>query len=52
MMGGDPLPVSVTPPGTGIARFDLKGVMAEDGTIFLRYEAAADQAATGERSDR
>lgn len=52
MMGGDPLPVSVTPPGTGIARFNLKGVMAEDGTIFLRYEAAADQAATGERSDR
>lgn len=52
LMGGDPLPVSVTPPGTGIARFDLKGIMAEDGTLFLRYEAAAsDQATTNERSD-
>lgn len=38
LMGGDPLPVSVTPPGTGIARFTLQGVMAEDDTLFLRYE--------------
>lgn len=52
MMGGDPLPVSVTPPGTGIARFELKGLMAEEDTLFLRYEAAAARAANGERSDR
>jgi len=39
LMGGDPLPVSVTPPGAGLARFELKGAMAEAGTLFLRYEA-------------
>ena len=39
LMGGDPLPVSVTPPGSGMAGFDLKGVMAEQDTVFLRYEA-------------
>lgn len=38
MMGGDPLPVSVTPPGAGLAEFELKGTMAEDHTLFLRYE--------------
>lgn len=38
LMGGDPLPVSVTPAGSGIARFELKGIMAEDSTLFLRYE--------------
>jgi riboflavin biosynthesis pyrimidine reductase len=38
VIGGDPLPVSVTPPGAGLARFELKGAMAEDDTIFLRYE--------------
>jgi riboflavin biosynthesis pyrimidine reductase len=38
VMGGDPLPVSVTPPGAGLATFELKGVMAEDDTVFLRYE--------------
>lgn len=40
LMGGDPLPVSVAPPGAGIARFQLKGTMAEDDTLFLRYETA------------
>ena len=40
VMGGDPLPVSVTPPGAGLATFELKGAMAEDDTIFLRYERA------------
>lgn len=39
LMGGDPLPVSVTPPGAGLARFELKGAMAEDHTLFLRYES-------------
>ena len=38
LMGGDPLPVSVTPPGAGLAEFELKGVMGEDDTLFLRYE--------------
>ena len=38
LMGGDPLPVSVTPPGAGLAEFELKGTMAEDDTLFLRYE--------------
>jgi riboflavin biosynthesis pyrimidine reductase len=38
LMGGDPLPVSVTPPGAGLAQFELKGTMAEDDTLFLRYE--------------
>lgn len=57
MMGGDPLPVSVTPAGAGIARFELKGIMSEDDTLFLRYEAApdpapADPAATKEGADR
>lgn len=39
LMGGDPLPVSVTPPGAGLAGFELRGAMIEDHTIFLRYEA-------------
>jgi len=38
LMGGDPLPVSVTPPGAGLAQFELKGAMAEDDTLFHRYE--------------
>lgn len=42
MMGGDPLPVSVTPPGAGLAQFALEGAMLEDDTIFLRYERSHD----------
>jgi len=38
VMGGDPLPVAVTPPGGGLAAFELKGALVEDSTIFLRYE--------------
>ena len=38
LMGGDSLPVSVTPPGAGLAGFELKGAMVEDHTLFLRYE--------------
>lgn len=45
LMGGDPLPVSVTPPGSRMAGFELKGVMAEDDTVFLRYEARSDRKA-------
>ena len=40
LMGGDPLPVCVTPDGAGTARFTLKGMMAEEDTLFLRYETA------------
>ncbi|MGO1284298.1 MAG: pyrimidine reductase family protein [Brachybacterium sp.] len=39
LMGGDPLPVSVTPPGAGLSSFTLKSTMVEDDTLFLRYEA-------------
>jgi riboflavin biosynthesis pyrimidine reductase len=38
LMGGDPLPVSVTPAGAALAAFVLKGAMAEGDTVFLRYE--------------
>ncbi|GAB7003324.1 pyrimidine reductase family protein [Nocardioides sp. AN3] len=38
LMGGDPLPVSVSPPGSQLAEFDLKGSMVEEDTLFLRYE--------------
>ncbi len=38
VMGGDPLPISVAPPGAGISRFRLRHVLSEDDTIFLRYE--------------
>jgi riboflavin biosynthesis pyrimidine reductase len=41
LMGGDPLPVAVTPPGSGLAAFDLRGTMVEDDTLFLRYERRA-----------
>lgn len=39
LMGGDPLPVAVTPAGAGVARFALRSVLGEDDTLFLRYEA-------------
>lgn len=39
LMGGDRLPVSVTPVGAGVARFELKSVMLEESTLFLRYES-------------
>ena len=38
LIGGDLLPVSVTPPGARLATFELKGAMTEDHTLFLRYE--------------
>lgn len=50
LMGGDPLPVAVHPPGAGTARFELQGAMVEDGTVFLRYEARSARGA--ERSGR
>lgn len=41
LMGGDPLPVAVTPPGSKLAEFDLFGTMAEDHALFLRYQRRA-----------
>jgi hypothetical protein len=39
LMGGDALPLAVTPPGGGVSRFVLgHAVAAADGTVFLRYE--------------
>lgn len=39
-MGGDDLPVCVTPPGGVLVNFALRAVMAEEETLFLRYERA------------
>lgn len=39
VMGGDNLPVGIMPDGAGITTFDLKTVMAEADTLFLRYES-------------
>ena len=39
MMCGDPLPVSVAPPGGDIAQFSLKSTMVAEDTLFLRYES-------------
>lgn len=40
VMGGDPLPVAVTPPGAGISHFTLGDVLREGDTLFLRYDLA------------
>jgi riboflavin biosynthesis pyrimidine reductase len=42
MMGGDPLPVAVFPPGAPLTGFDLRHVLREDDTLFLRYERRRD----------
>ena len=38
LIGGDPLPVAVTPPGADLASFSLAGAMVDGDTIFLRYQ--------------
>jgi riboflavin biosynthesis pyrimidine reductase len=38
MMGGDPLPVAVFPPGAELTDFTLQHVLRADSTVFLRYE--------------
>lgn len=38
MIGGDPLPVCVNPPGAAPAWFRLAGTLGDDDTLFLRYE--------------
>lgn len=42
MMGGDPLPVAVFPPGAALTGFALRQVLREDDTLFLRYERKRD----------
>lgn len=50
LMGGDPLPVAVAPPGAPLAHFALRHVLLAtgtgkgkgDGTLFLRYERGTD----------
>ena len=45
IFGGDNLPVGLTPDGAGISSFELKSVLGEDDTLFLRYEAARQKGA-------
>ncbi|TQK69684.1 MULTISPECIES: pyrimidine reductase family protein [unclassified Nocardioides] len=40
VIGGDPLPVCVNPPGAELRRFRLGHAMVEDDALFLRYERA------------
>jgi len=40
VIGGDPLPVCMNPPGAGVTALALRSVLEEDGTLFLRYERA------------
>jgi riboflavin biosynthesis pyrimidine reductase len=42
MMGGDPLPVAVFPPGASLTGFSLRHVLREEDTLFLRYEVDRD----------
>ena len=42
MMGGDPLPVAVFPPGAMLTGFSLRHVLREDDSLFLRYEVDRD----------
>jgi riboflavin biosynthesis pyrimidine reductase len=41
MMGGDPLPVAVFPPGAELTDFTLQHVLRADDTVFMRYERAS-----------
>jgi riboflavin biosynthesis pyrimidine reductase len=42
LMGGDPLPVSISPPGAPLAHFALRQVLRDGDTLFLRYERSRD----------
>jgi len=42
LMGGDPLPVSVSPPGAPLAPFVLRQVLGDGDTLFLRYEGGSE----------
>jgi riboflavin biosynthesis pyrimidine reductase len=43
LMGGDMLPVSVSPPGAPLRHFALRHVLQADDTLFLRYERGHDE---------
>jgi riboflavin biosynthesis pyrimidine reductase len=43
LMGGDPLPVSISPPGAPVRHFALRHVLQADDTLFLRYERGRDE---------
>jgi riboflavin biosynthesis pyrimidine reductase len=43
LMGGDPLPVSVAPPGAPLRHFALRHVLQDGDTLFLRYERGRDE---------
>ena len=38
LMGGDMLPISVTPPGASLVQLSLRHVLQAGDTLFLRYE--------------
>jgi riboflavin biosynthesis pyrimidine reductase len=42
LMGGDPLPVSVSPPDPPLRHFALRHVISDGDTLFLRYERGRD----------
>jgi riboflavin biosynthesis pyrimidine reductase len=42
LIGGDPLPVSLAPPGAPLVPFALRHVLRGGDTLFLRYERGAD----------
>ncbi len=42
LMGGDPLPVAVSPPGAPLRHFALRQMLCDGDTLFLRYERGRD----------
>jgi riboflavin biosynthesis pyrimidine reductase len=42
LMGGDPLPLSMSPPGAALEHFRLCHVLRDADTLFLRYERGRD----------
>lgn len=42
LMGGDPLPVAIAPPGAPVQHFALRHVLQGGDTLFLRYERGTD----------
>ena len=42
LIGGDPLPLSLTPAGAPLEHFELRHVLADASTLFLRYERGRD----------
>lgn len=40
-MGGDDLPISVSPAGSALVDFSLRGALVDGDTVFLRYERSS-----------